>query len=77
MYVLDDLVVATLPNSPVFNCLVSHVIAAFSGAWGALCRAGESGARLPLGGKLVQSPKWMADGAISSATKVGLVAYSC
>ena len=24
----------------------------------------------------MQSPKWMADGAISSATKVGLAAYS-
>ena len=57
MYVLDDLVVATLPNSPVFNSVVSHVrcVQIQRGVGGALCRAGESGARIPL--EAVQGPK--------------------
>ena len=60
----DDLVGATLPNSPVFNCLVSHVLPRpESAAWACSVPSRRIWSTGPLVEKLVQEPKWMADGA--------------
>ena len=70
----EDLVVETLPNS-VFNYLVSHVVPrADNGDVGVLSAVQ---AQLEHGiTRLVQELEWwMADGAVSSATKVGLTTF--